>query len=506
LNLRRVGAAIAVLYAGCGGGTAKTPAHEHVGENGPNGAGADGGADTAGSSSMTPGEGGLESDAGKAAGARAGTDIGGRAGKGGRASEAGAPASDAGMAGGAGADTGAADCKFAVTSSLSSQIATVGIIEWSTDFPELESASIEFGLDLGYGMTAPVDLSQANFRTLLIGMKSNRNYHYRIVATGHAGRCVSNDFSLTTGALPNGLPKVTLDNGAGTPSGGFLLSGFLVSGPAFILDADGDYVWAYGSGEMGRVAFSRDGKYLWYTGINVAGENPSMKRVTLDGLEEQDFTAEFGQIHHDFTVLPDETIAFLQHDGDTDWVVEHAPDGTLHQVVNLSAAEGGTPMNHANSIHYAPDDDAYTVSDLSQNAILRITRDGKVLWTLGGATSDFTGDGASWSNQHGHQLLAPDELLFFSNGPHAAAATAIEVHLDFSKMTATRVWEYSPGQICEIYGDVNRLDNGNTLVTFSTAGVVHEVTPDGQLVQATSWALPGAVGYTTKLKSLYVAP
>lgn len=398
-------------------------------------------------------------------------------------------------------------CAVDVTSSLSSGIGTVGIVEWSADQGDIETARIEFGLDTTYGMSAPVDLTEANQRTLLLGMKASRTYHFRIVVEGPSESCSSEDFTLTTGPLPDDLRGVTLTkHDAGTPAGGFFVSGFLQDGPAFILDADGDYVWWYGAGEMGRAAMSHDGKFLWYAGINVNGGRASMKRVTMDGLREDDFTDEFGEIHHDFTVLPDESIAFIQHDGPLDRVVERAPDGALSVIFDLASAHGGASMNHANSIHYSPDDDAYTVSDLSQDAYVKVTRQGEVVWVLGGSTSDFSGDGAVWEAQHGHHLLAEDRLLFFSNGPFQGPSTVIEVALDFSTKTATRVWEYVSGERSVLYGDVRRLANGNTLVTYSSFGIVHEVSPNGELIEELIFEPPGGIGYATKRASLYGRP
>jgi hypothetical protein len=54
-----------------------------------------------------------------------------------------------------------------------------------------------------------------------------------------------------------------------------------------------------------------------------------------------------------------------------------------------------------------------------------------------------------------------------------------------------------------IYGDVQRLENGNTLVTHSVSGVVEEVTPDGEPVRRLVFALGGALGYSTHRSSLY---
>jgi hypothetical protein len=55
-------------------------------------------------------------------------------------------------------------------------------------------------------------------------------------------------------------------------------------------------------------------------------------------------------------------------------------------------------------------------------------------------------------------------------------------------------------------GDVQRLPNGNTLVTYSYQGLIHEVSPEGALLQQLSWGIGGAVGYSMKRASLYGPP
>jgi hypothetical protein len=398
-------------------------------------------------------------------------------------------------------------CQFEIAASTSPVIPTVGILEWSAALGEVQTAHVDFGLDSTYGLTAPVDLLAPGFRTLLLGMKPSSAYHFRIVASGASGECTSQDQTLETGALTNTLTAVTVNHQAPEPpQHDFLVSGFLLDGPAFILDGDGDYVWAFGSGDVARANLSYDGRHLWYTATNVAGNGPSMQRVSVDGLEEADFTAEFGDIHHDFTVLEDETVAFLQHDGPTDRIVERSPNGELSVIFDLAEVAGDVAANHANSIHYSKLDDSYTVSDLVHNAIFKVTRSGEHVWTLGGEHSDFSGDGAVWEVQHGHHVLAPDRLLIFSNGPAGSPSHAFEVLLDESAGTATRVWEYESGERTVFFGDVQRLENENTLVSYSAIGVVHEVNPNGELEREFVWELGGASGYLTRRTSLYGPP
>ena len=431
------------------------------------------------------------------------------AGQAGTADAAGTGATESGGSATTGGSAGmgpVGPCGFSISASLSPAISTVGIIEWAVQTISVESASIEFGLDQSYGVTAPVDLAEPGYRTLLLGMKASHDYHFRVLAHGGGEDCESPDQVLRTGPVANGLPKIAISNDQPQArAGGFLVSSFISDGPAFILDADGDYVWWGGSGEMGRALMSYDGKYMWSGNINVHGGGGRMRRMGMDGVTQEEHT-EFGDSHHDFTVLPDETIGFIQHDARSDRIMERAPDGTVSKVIEVSEAHGGVTDNHTNSIHYHPSDDSYTFSDLNQNTYVKVTRSGQVVWILGGTTGQFTGDGATWTREHGHQLIAADRLLFFNNGKLPSPSTAVEVSLDFTNMIATRVWEYAGSEASAIYGDVQRLDNGNTLVTYSTTGVIREVDTNGDSVQTLSFGIGAAVGYVMKRASLYGAP
>src|SRR6187549_3009810 len=70
-------------------------------------------------------------------------------------------------------------CHFQISDSLSERIPTVGIVEWSTGLGAVDEAHIEFGLDESYGTVAPVELGEPRHRTLLLGLKPQRLYHYR---------------------------------------------------------------------------------------------------------------------------------------------------------------------------------------------------------------------------------------------------------------------------------------------------------------------------------------
>jgi hypothetical protein len=211
------------------------------------------------------------------------------------------------------------------------------------------------------------------------------------------------------------------------------------------------------------------------------------------------------------TVLPDETVAFYAYGNSCDDIKERAPNGTVKTIINAGTAHGAGAPCHVNAIEYSPMDDTLVFSDLDNDNYTKVKRDGTVVWVLGGSTNDFTGTGSSWSRQHGIDVLGLDRILFFNNGAMGGGgggSVAVEMLLDLTAHTVTRPWSYtaSPSIQNDIMGDVQRLDNGNTMVAYSTQGVVHEVNAAGMLVQELSWPIGGAFGYIQKRKTLYGPP
>jgi hypothetical protein len=435
----------------------------------------------------------------------------------------------AGMGGGAGsgaagtAGAGSGACTFAISATTSAVIATVGIVIWSTDLPSVTSAHIDFGLTTSYGMTAPVDLTATGYRTLLLGMKASKSYHFRVVASNGGEPCASDDQTIATGPAPNGLAKITV----ATPNPAALYGGFLITGqylrsvgagsPAYILDADGDYVWWFNiDSDVTGARMSYDGSHMWINGANVPKHGAHVHRVTMDGLTDENLSEgvvpDFTGQSHQLTVLPDETVAFYAYGANgCDDIKERAPDGTVRTIVNAQVAHGGTTACHVNAIEYSPEDDTLVFSDLDYNDVTKIKRDGSTVWVLNGAGATFTGD--SWlGSQHGLHILGLDRLLLFNNDNHSGcgsgSSAALEMKLDLGAGTVTKVWYYvaSPPLANLVMGDVQRLPNGNTIVGFSTLGVLHEVDGNAQLVQTLTWPLGATFGYLQKRATLYGPP
>lgn len=493
--------------SGARGGVGGIPTAGTGGSAGSNLAGASPAASGSGAVNEPVAEAGASDGAGGASGA---SEPGGGSGGADGAEQSGSGGTAVGGASGTAGEGGApffpVDCEFNVSSSISPAIATVGIVEWSSALEAIDAARIEFGPDTSYGMTAPVDLDEPDFRTLLLGMTANSEYHFRVVASSEGRECESDDFALETGPLPEDFPSfdVSVSNPDDVAEGFIVTSEVLAYGHVYVFNQRGELVWWYEPPilQVPRAKLSYDGKYMY-----IYRFNGGIVRVSMDGLEQESITLEGS--HHDFTVTPDNGVAFLRTlpDEDCDQIAKLMPDGSVSVVFDvLDAYPPDAELArgcHANSLHYHVDDDTYTFSDLFQNNYVKITSAGDVVWRLGGDFSDFSGDGTDWYEQHGHHLLGPNRILIFSNS-FGMGSPAIEISLDFESMTATQGFTYNSEYGSTILGDVQRLPNGNTLVTYSKAGVIQEVNTAGALVRELSFN--SEFGYANHRPTLYGPP
>ncbi len=539
-NPRRNNAARAGGRAGAGGagGTGGATSGESNGGSttGSGGVGSGGSVGTGGAG--VGGSSGGRAGAGDSTAAGGGASSGGQTGRGGSSASGGATSKDAGGSGSGGAYPSDASvstsCTFTQTGSASSKIPTVGIVTWSTTLSSPKSAKIDFGLTTSYGFTAPVDLTQKDYRTLLLGMKQNKTYHYRITATGTGGDCSSPDYTITTGQFPNGvLPQITVSTkNASALYGGFLIIGQYVSmggggggSPAYILDADSEFVWAYQvSSDATGVRMDYAGTHIWINNANVPDGGASVHRVTTDGIEDQNLSSKFTGLNHQLTILPDETVAFYAYaSSGCEDIKEYTPStGNVKTIVNSGKAQGTSSQCHVNNIQYSKDDDTLVFSDLDNQTVTKVKRsDGSTVWVLGGSKATFTGDG--WKGgEHGVHLLGLDRFLLFNNNSQAfmggtggggtggdgTGSIAIEFKLDLSAKKISNVWSYkaSPGIDNSVMGDLQRLPNGNTIVGYSTSGVLHEVDSKGTVLQTLTWKNLTQFGYIEKRASLYGPP
>jgi hypothetical protein len=488
---------------------------------GTGGAGAVGGAGAMGGSAGVGGAGAAGGVGGSAGGAppMAGTGSGAAAGSG----------------GGAGTGVIGGECTFGVMSQTADKagqggIPTVGIVDWTVDMAPT-TASIEFNLEGSSSMlTAPIDVTKGpNFKTLLLGMKGSKTYKFRIKASDATKSCTSMDYSITTGAVSSSVPRITKAKGtsAVASAGGFIIGSSGIGGGlgggggtsmAFIWDADGDPVWwATAPASCTRAKMSFDGQYMWMMELNVDNQGGEVSRISMDGLTKNSKIPGLSNCHHDLTILEDGRVvcaSWAAQPGDQPSdLIESDHMGTITKVATIGSniylggqGLGGGNSFHANAIHYHKYDDSYTVSDRNPNLFVKISRaTGQVVWQLGGscsgapATKCVAGD---WKVNHGHDMLPDGTFLLFNNGTSGASAVMEYKITETGTFAATKSWEYKPGTASNVLGDVQRLPNGNTLVAFSTASIIHEIDPQRMLIQSFN----GAGGYAEWRATLYGPP
>ncbi len=451
-----------------------------------------------------------------------------------KASTGGAGAAAGGTKASTGGSTSLGTCSITVTSnSVSSKMATVGIVEWSTTLGNLTSAQIVYTLNnagssiLNKGGTAPVDLTKTNYHTLLLGLKQSSTYTFHIEATANGTTCKSSDSTLTTGTL-SGAPTITrtVTNATAQANGFIVTSGGMSGSGAFIIDADGAIVW-YGAApsQCSRARMDYEGVNMWMMALNVQNMGGEMRYLPMDGNGGATNISGLSSTHHDFCVFPKKiaTMSWVSSGTDVESnLLEHASDGsgsttTVFKIganlyVGGQSAFGGTGNTfHCNSILYHAADDTYTIGDRNPNLYVKVSHAGAVQWQFGGSCTNAPAGAShcvaeSWQVNHGHHYTDDGDMLVFNNG-QSGTSHVLEFKLSTSgTMSATSVKDYTYGSTSSnVLGDVQRLPNGNTLVTYSVAGKIIEVDSSWATVQtlATSGT---SFGYADWRPTLYGAP
>ncbi len=382
----------------------------------------------------------------------------------------------------------------------------------------------------------------------LLGLAASSTYYFEADVHLDATRLFNASGTISTDPPPQDLRLIAVDDAQpGTWQDGFLVSSWITSPPAvFMTDRQGNYVWWYIESDeipdmvVNTAVFSNDGTsilYAIYKGAfsevqnDESLEDAMIVRMSLDGRERETYDTPY--LHHDFTELPDGSLAWLvfdfaevdgtEYSGDA--IMELSPGSDepvqvwstwdVPQVAEYCLSNSHL-WSHANFLEYEPDQDAYYVSLHALDAILKVDRgSGQTQWILGGVASDFAipqEDMFEW--EHGFQVLDGESgiLVFDDRDPRNASdlgevviSRAVELELDTTEMTAHAVWEYlpDPALLTFCFGDVTRFTSGNTLVNFGCSGQIDEVNPDGELLWRLGALAGGALGYHDFREDLY---
>jgi hypothetical protein len=404
---------------------------------------------------------------------------------------------------------------------VSDVVTMVVTVRWTTDVETL--GHVEFGIGGELNLSTPVGPLATEHEVVLLGLPAGTEGSYRVVAESSGGVTEGEVSAITTGPLPPELPNPTV---TGSGHDGYMAVPLLgaVSG-ATILDAAGRIVWFHmyeGELDLFRVRLSRDGASVLFNAADVSdepSEETEIVRVALDGSSIEGVTIPW--LAHDFVELPDGTLTAIaldirEIDGEDvrgDKLVEVAPDGTQTEIwstfdcwdpAEVVGTDPESGWTWTNAIDYDPVEDDYTVGIRNLSSIVRIDRaTGACEWALGGAaaTLEMVGSSSGFLHQHQFQVLQDSVLVFDNDGGAGLASRAIEYELDLDAGTAEQTWSYTtdPPIYSFVLGDVNRFDDGDTLITWSVLGQIDRVSAAGE----SEWRLNTAMGYALGFNTVY---
>lgn len=131
--------------------------------------------------------------------------------------------------------------------------------------------------------------------------------------------------------------------------------------------------------------------------------------------------------------------------------------------------------SHCNTIEPDPRDENLYLSARNLNSIFKINRKTeKIVWRFGEDGNFDISPEDRFYQQHSPEIQSNGNLLLFDNGTSRPKgmggeySRALELCLDEESMKAEAVWSWrnSPDLFTPIWGDADRLKNGNILITF----------------------------------------
>ena len=427
------------------------------------------------------------------------------------------------------------------------QVPTVVTAEWTTPFPA--KAWIEYGLDGQLDqVTPPSDSCDQTHEMSVLGLKAGREYSMRAVAQSSNGTIVyGRTQTISLEPPPEDLPQFNVscpEFSADDPEGFILTSTLGVdNGWAVIVDRDGDPVWfhkADGALSITTTVVGRDQKSILHSQYDVQQRTDLGGTVRINLADPEPKLTATRLAHHDFVELPDDRIGWIQLelgeasiDGETvpiasDRIVEMDEGSSDAESVIFSFLEdyeepyptcehfyadaygtGAFDWTHANSLMYDDEDDAYFLMSKNLDALFKIDRSsGSLVWQLGGDDTTLQRIGEGSDFHHAHMSHRWDGgILVFDNGYHKSPAQSrvVEYAIDENLGTYEQVWEYPDpsGRFVQLLGDAQRLPDGNTLISWSTAGLITEVNSSGDVVWQAETELGFSTGRVSWLRDLY---
>jgi hypothetical protein len=423
-----------------------------------------------------------------------------------------------------------------VRAEVSEHITTVVNVHWKTEKPSI--GYVEYGPTRDLGTTTAMGTEHATtHKQTLVGLDADTVYYYRIVTwDDDAGR--SETKSVRTGYLPPRLPEFEL---TGDGHDEFVIVPLLgVERAVLIINPQGKIVWYYDDDqteyEFFRARLARDGSGVIFNATEFTPDpvpDSEIIKVSFDGSERTSIPIPY--LAHDFVEHADGTIGTLVlEDREVDGmsvranrIIEVDPEGNEDEIwasencfdpvldpgdePDISTGLGWTFTNALDFVASGGSDGSgvYYVSARNLSTIAKVDRaTGACDWTFGSTpSSTIEFDLAADVFQHEHQFkVFDDHILVMDNEGSIGGqeSRVIEYEIDFETNVATQVWSYmaDPPEYTWVLGEVERYQNGDTFINWSTAGTMERVTETGEVTWKLSSSLGAAFAFNSLAKTL----
>lgn len=404
--------------------------------------------------------------------------------------------------------------------------AFVGPVTVSWNQREPASARVEYALDGEWRSTPEREVTAGDVAMTVVGLPPDTVAPWRVVLETAEGVLVQDaPDPIETPALPGGFPPLELEVPDALGRDDYLLTSVnesgcgWCSGPywTFLVDRAGRVVWATKTSFAEWTLFSQlstTGDHVLYDVVRNDGASYAV-RTWLDRRIE---TIAMPGHHHGFVELPDGTLAWGRWDAPStvETIAERAPGSDEIRTVWGCTDWRQVEKCRSNALEYDPKRDVYWFSFYTQSSVAEIDRTTGTLLgysdlrdvALDELEYTFDPPESTFRWQHAPRVLDNGNLLVSTDDQARTTTRVAEYAIDREEGRLTEVWSYDPGIKSNYNGDVLRTPGGTTLHALGAAGVIYEVTDQGEVVWRVAFPRGHQVGRMAIVDDLYslVAP